>query len=356
MTTTPRANLLRALRRQGYDQVPLDCGGFCPSQQEAFKKRFGHGDIPGFFNVPARLTGIVQEKTWADAKALYPREDVPADAEIDAFGVGHSHHPGCFHMTRMHHPLRGEDVTLAEIRDYPLPRIAGDAEDKVREFVVAQQASGLASMVGMHCTVWEVAWYLRSMEDLMADMMTEDARATVHLNRVTANAVERIRLAARAGADIVQLGDDIGMQQTTMMSVDLWRTWLKPRLAEVIRAGREIKPDLLIFYHSCGYVLPFLDDLIEIGIDILNPVQPECMPFETVLGKVRGRMSFWGTIGTQTTLPFGTPEDVRQEVWKNLRLCGPGGGLVIAPTHLVEPEVPWENLLAMKEACESFER
>lgn len=352
--TTPRENLLRALRRQGYDQVPLDCGSFCTSQAEAFRARLGHDDIPGYFNVPFRSVRILQEKTWTDLKSLYPREDVPTDADIDVFGVGHSHQPNCHHMTRMHHPLRGEDVTLEEICNYPLPRIAAGAEDHVRRFVVEQQAKGLATMVGMACTVWEISWYIRSMEDLMADMMTDDERATAHLDRLTANAVERIRLAARAGCDIIQLGDDIGMQQTIMMSVELWRKWLKPRLAEIIRAGRAIKPDLLIFYHSCGYVLPFLDDLIEVGVDILNPVQPECMSFEEVLKKVGGRMSFWGTLGTQSTLPFGTPADVKRVVWENLRLCGPQGGLVIAPTHMVEPEVPWENLLAMKDACETF--
>ena len=352
--TTPRENLLRCLRRQGFDQVPLDCGGFCASQIDAFKARLGHTDIPGYFNVPFRGVGIWQEKTWTDAKALYPREALPADADIDDFGVGHSHQPNCYHMTRMHHPLRGEDVTLDEIRNYPLPRIPANAESRLRSAVAEQHAKGLATRAGMACTVWEISWYLRSMEDLMADMMTDDERATVHLDRLTANAVERIRVAARAGCDIIQLGDDIGMQQTIMMSVDLWRKWLKPRLAAVIRAGREIKPDLLIFYHSCGYVLPFLDDLIEVGVDILNPVQPECMPFEDVLKQVGGRISFWGTLGTQSTLPFGKPEDVKRAVWENLRRCGPQGGLVIAPTHLVEPEVPWANLLAMKEACETY--
>ena len=354
--TTPRENLLRALRRQGYDQVPLDCGNFCTSQKEAFKARFGHDDIYGYFNVPFRNVGISMEKTWTDVKALYPREDVPADADIDAFGVGHSHHANCHHMTRLHHPLRGEDVTLEEIRNYPLPRIADGAEEKVCRSVAEIQSMGLATRMGMSMTLWEISWYIRSMEYLMTDMMTEDERATVHLDRLTACAVERISLAARAGCDIIQLGDDIGMQSTTMMSVELWRTWLKPRLAQIIRAGRAIKPDLLIFYHSCGYVLPFLDDLIEVGVDILNPVQPECMAFDDVLKIVEGRMSFWGTVGTQTTLPFGTPEDVKKVVWENLRRCGPQGGLVIAPTHMVEPEVPWENLLAMKEACETFRK
>jgi uroporphyrinogen decarboxylase len=351
---TPRDNLLRTLRREGFDQVPLDCGGFCQSQVEAFKTRFGHADIPGFFNVPFRTVGIPMEKTWSDIKALYPREEVPADADFDLFGVGHSHQPNCYHMTRMHHPLRGDLVTLDEIRNYPLPRLTTDAEARLRLEVAQWQAKGLATMACMACTIWEMSWYLRSMEDLMTDMMTGDERAIVHLDRLTANSCERIMLASRAGVDIIQLGDDIGMQQTIMMSVDLWRTWLKPRLAEVIRAGRKIKPDLVIFYHSCGYVLPFLDDLIEIGIDILNPVQPECMRFEDVLKQVGGRMSFWGTLGTQSTLPFGKPEDVKRVIYENLRRCGPQGGLVIAPTDLVEPEVPWENLLAMKEACETF--
>lgn len=352
--TTLRDNLLRTLRRQGFDQVPLACGDFCPSQVAAFKQRFGHEDIQGFFNVPSRVIWLPLEKTWTDAKALYPREDLPADADIDAFGVGHSHQPDCHHMTRMHHPLRGEDVTLDEIRDYPLPRLAPGAADQARQFVSEQQAKGLATIGGMSSTIWEISWYIRSMEDLMADMMTDDERAAVLLDRLTANAVERIRLAAQAGMDIALLGDDIGMQQTTMMSVELWRTWLKPRLAQVIRAGHELKPDLLIFYHSCGYVFPFLNDLVEIGVDILNPVQPECMAFDEVLRMVGGRMSFWGTVGTQTTLPFGTPDDVRQVIWDNLRRCGPQGGIVIAPTHVVEPEVPWANLMAMKEACETF--
>jgi uroporphyrinogen decarboxylase len=334
--------------------VPLDCGGVCESQVTAFNKRFGHSDIAGFFKVPCRYVGLPLEKTWTEAKALYPREELPADADVDAFGVAHSHQPNCYHMTRMHHPLRGEGVTLDEIRNHPLPRLTVNAEAEVRRAVFEQQSKGLATMAGMACTVWEIAWYLRSMEDLMTDMMTDDERAVVHLDRLTAHAVERIQLAARAGVDIVQLGDDIGMQQTIMMSLDLWRHWLKPRLAAIIRAGKEINPKLVIFYHSCGYVLPFLPELADIGVDVLNPVQPECMPFDEVYRQVGDRLSFWGTIGTQSTLPFGTPQEVREAVWANLRLCGKQGGIVIAPTHMVEPEVPWENLLAMKEACETF--
>jgi uroporphyrinogen decarboxylase len=95
-------------------------------------------------------------------------------------------------------------------------------------------------------------------------------------------------------------------------------------------------------------VLPFLEDLIEVGVDILNPVQPECMEFAEVHALTKGRLSYWGTIGTQRVLPFGTPDEVRAVVRRNLDICGPEGGIVIGPTHMVEPEVPWENLEAMR--------
>ncbi|MBI3986353.1 MAG: hypothetical protein HY343_05510, partial [Lentisphaerae bacterium] len=130
----------------------------------------------------------------------------------------------------------------------------------------------------------------------------------------------------------------------------LWRAWLKPRLARIIAEARRVKPDILIFYHSCGFVTPFLEDFIEVGIDILNPVQPECMDFDDVHARVGDRLSFWSTIGTQTTLPFGTPDDVKAVVRSRLKTCGKAGGIVIGPTHMVEPEVPWENLLAMRDA------
>ncbi|MEI7437124.1 MAG: uroporphyrinogen decarboxylase family protein [bacterium] len=352
--TTPRENLLRSLRRQGFEVVPLDCGAFCTSQAEAFKERFGHADTAGYFGSPFRGCSVAREARWSDPLKLYPRETLPANARIDAMGVAHSSQPNCYHMTRMHHPLQGQDVSLDEVQNYPLASIPPGTGEALRQVVDGIHSQGLASMAHQACTIWETAWYLRSMEDLMADMMTDDERATVHLSRVTGLAVESIQTAARAGVDIVQLGDDIGMQSTIMMSLELWRKWLKPHLAMVIQAGKSINPDLLIFYHSCGYVLPFLNDLIEIGVDILNPVQPESMKFDEVYREVGGRISFWGTIGTQSTLPFGTPAEVKQAVWSNLRTCGKQGGIVIAPTHMVEPEVPWENLMAMQEACKTF--
>jgi uroporphyrinogen decarboxylase len=97
-----------------------------------------------------------------------------------------------------------------------------------------------------------------------------------------------------------------------------------------------------------------IPDLIEIGVDILNPVQPECMDPGRIKGQYGDRLSFWGTIGTQTTLPFGTPGDVEDAVKRNIATVGVGGGLLLAPTHMIEPEVPWENIEALIAAVKKY--
>jgi uroporphyrinogen decarboxylase len=187
-------------------------------------------------------------------------------------------------------------------------------------------------------------------------MVMEDEKAVFLLDKITADAAGKAAAFARAGVDIIATGDDIGMQNTIMMSLEMYREWLKPRFARVIAAARAEKPDVLIHYHSCGYVEPYIPDLLEAGIDILNPVQPECMDFARLHEQYGERLSFNGTLGTQTTMPFGTPAEVREVVFRNLDIAGPAGGLVVCPTHLLEPEVPWENVEAYVIACRDYSR
>jgi uroporphyrinogen decarboxylase len=350
---SPRDNLLRTLRRQGFDQVPVDIE-LCPSQVEAFRARFGHDDYRRYFGVGHAGAWVGLDATFTDGRALYRGRDLPDGTDVDPWGVGHSKgSDAAMHMTRMHHPLAG-DISVDAIERYPFPEIAPDALARATADVERGHAAGLAVVGYMACTVWETAWYMRSMEDLMVDMASEEPTAEMLLDKVTAISRARARTYAQAGVDILHLGDDIGTQRAPMMSVELWQAWLAPRLRAVIAEARSVKPDVLVFYHSCGYVLPFLDGLVDAGIDILNPVQPECMSFEDVHRRIGDRVAFWGTIGTQSTLPFGTPEDVRATVLSRLETCGARGGIVIGPTHMVEPEVPWENLVAMKAAVDEL--
>jgi uroporphyrinogen decarboxylase len=132
-----------------------------------------------------------------------------------------------------------------------------------------------------------------------------------------------------------------------MMNPGLWRKWLKPTMKKAIQAAKDIDPELIAYYHSDGVIYDIIPDLIEIGVDVLNPVQPECMDPVKIKKMYGDKLSFWGTIGTQTTMPFGTPKDVENNVKHMIETVGKGGGLVIAPTHLLEPEVPWENIEAL---------
>ena len=349
---TPRDNIIRALKRQGFDYVPVDYV-FCDSQIDDFEKRFGHRDYESYFEMCHRPIEMNVRRNYSHGPDLYKREDLPDSTVFDEYGIGHSKgSKAAFHMTRMHHPLKGAD--LNEILDYPYPTVAVDELAKLRIRMDDLNNSGLASFAFMQMTVWEASWYLRSMDELMIDMMMEDERATVLLDKLTEFAVSKATTYTKAGADILSLGDDIGTQNSIMIDISFWERWLKPRLAKVINSAREINPDILIFYHSCGHITPFIDQLIEVGVDILNPIQPECMNFDEIYDQYGDRVSFWGTLGTQQLLPFGTRDEVFDAARSRLEKCGRQGGMVLGPTHMVEPEVPWENLVAIVEAAKNF--
>ncbi len=351
---TPGEDLLSCLRRRGFEKVHVDYV-FCESQIEAFKKRFGHTDYETYLGLSHRRLELDIQRNYIDGRQLFKRENVPESTEFDEYGIGHSKGSEfAFHMTRMHHPLRGAGIE--EIMNYPYPTID---ESKLEEFnkkVSALHEKGLASFGFMQMTVWEASWYLRSMEELMMDMMIESESAGILLDKITDFACAKARAYATAGVDILSLGDDIGTQTSLMLDIELWGKWLRPRLKKVIQAAKDIKPDILIFYHSCGYITPFIDKLIETGVEILNPIQPECMEFNEIHDRFGDRVSFWGTLGTQQLLPYGTKEEVKRVTLERLEKCGNKGGIVVGPTHLVEPEVPWENLMAIIEAAKEFER
>lgn len=348
-----RENLLALLRREPYEWMPAEFS-LCPSLEEEYRKRTG-GSLPyrDFFEMPWR--NVPDLAVPEDASRYLPyHPNLKPGSQIDLWGVAHE--PGSAaakHMTYLRSPLRGID-SLAEVRAYPLPDFLHGDASKQKEAVDAIHERGLAACGNMQVTVWETAWYIRGMEDLMMDMMSGDPIASYLLDEVTARSAHRAASYARSGVDILYLGDDIGMQRTPMMSLELYCKWLKPRLAAVIQAARAVNPDILVFYHSCGFVTPFIPHLIEAGVDVLNPVQPESMDFGEIYREYGGKISFHGTIGTQTTMPFGTPQQVREKVWEHLQIAKPFGGLLPAPTHLLEPEVPWENILAYAEACRAY--
>ena len=186
------------------------------------------------------------------------------------------------------------------------------------------------------------------------DMVCDDENLLYHFDRITEIRCEMARQYCMAGIDVLHIGDDIATQLNMMFSMEVYRKWLKPRLKRVIDAAKEVNPNIIIDYHSDGNCEAAIEDLIEIGIDVLNPVQPECMNAAEIKKKYGSRLSFRGTIGTQTTMPFGSPQDVMKEVETMIETVGKNGGLILAPSHLLEPEVPFENIEAFISAVRKF--
>lgn len=351
----PKENILSLYRRQGYQKAPVEFW-LCPVLWGKYEAKYGSdiwfGDR---FNFSTRGVsgGRITDNDTEKFKVWYPFELKPG-TEIDCWGIARE--PGsaaAMHMRYTRNPLK-KCESLSQMREYPFPDFVNASYAHQVGEVQTIHAQGLAASGGLECTVWETAWYMRGMEELMMDMLSEDPMAEFLLDKVTELAVARSCAYARAGADILNFGDDIGMQRTIMMSEKLYCDWIKPRFKRVIDEVRKINPQIICLYHSCGYVEPFIPHLIEAGIDVLNPVQPECMDFATLHALYGDVISFSGTLGTQTTMPFGTPDDVRRVVFTNLEIAGDKGGLLVCPTHLLEPEVPWENVEAYIKACNDF--
>jgi uroporphyrinogen decarboxylase len=199
------------------------------------------------------------------------------------------------------------------------------------------------------CTIFETAWALRGLETLLMDLLVNpdiaDAILDIPYNYHLAAAKRLVEM----GADMVWTGDDVGTQRGMLLSPDIWRRLLKPRMAHFIRTLKEINPTVKVAYHSDGDIRQIIPDLIEIGLDVLNPVQPACMDPAELKKKYGDHLCFWGSIDEQHTLPFGSPQDVRNEVIQRLETIGKNGGLIIGPTHNVQLDTPLENFRVMVE-------
>jgi uroporphyrinogen decarboxylase len=357
----PRENMLSLYRRTGYEWAPVSFN-LCPAMQEKMRAAVPQGVSLGeYFEYPEGFAyaGAPGPKRvpceTPDWRSFFP-EEMHESTTFSDYGVAHEGgHEGTHHLWRMHHPMAHFD-SLEQLQAYPWPEWDWENIDHIRAAVDSAHGRDLPVIASMACSVWETSWYIRDMTVLMMDMTMGDEKAVYLLDRVTEDSARRARALARSGVDLIAMGDDIGMQQTIMMSLEMYREWLKPRLAKVIAAAKAEKPDILIQYHSCGYVEPYIPELVDAGVDILNPVQPECMDFAKLHAEYGDRLSFNGTLGTQTTMPFGTPKDVRETVFRNLDIAGAKGGLGVCPTHLLEPEVPWENVEAYVIACRDYSR
>jgi uroporphyrinogen decarboxylase len=286
-----------------------------------------------------------------DYRPYYADRNLPADASINGDGVA-SVPSGFYHFWGYVHPLKNA-TSVEEIMAYPLRDYVGWPTDGLKARVAAAHASGKFTCGSVGHT-YETAWQIRGYEEFLVDLMDQPAMACALLDRLMARNCIAARETARAGVDYILLGDDVANQQALMFPPTLWREIFKPRLATIIRAAREVNPHVEIWYHSDGNINDIIPDLIEVGVTILNPVQPECVDPVAIFREYGDRLVLDGTIGTQSVMPFGSVADVESTVARMIDQCGRSGGLVLAPTHVLEPEVPIANIEAFFRACTKY--
>jgi len=238
--------------------------------------------------------------------------------------------------TYFSHPL-----SSIRLDDYVWPEVDESSIDSVRKL---REEYEDYCIYGIITHFWEIAWQLTSLNEIIRMMFTNPSKVDCILDGLQKIRLKEASLLCEAGVDIIYDGDDVGMQRGMMMSPKMWRRFLKPKYAKLVDLCH--KRGVFFHFHSDGWIEPIIPDLIEIEVDILNPVQPECMN-PVKLKKLYGdKLCFSGTIGVQSTLPFGKPGDVAREVKERISTLGPTG-LILGSTHAMQPDVPLENILTM---------
>jgi len=254
-------------------------------------------------------------------------------------------------FTEIHRsPLADDDEESMELlKAYQIPSPYDDAQyDRLRQ-LIARYGQEKWIVGSCQISLFEAAWYLRGMENFMVDMMINPEYAQLLFDKV----MEFVRVAGRKyidlGVDMIWLGDDVATQKNMMMSLDTWRTYLKPRYAELIREYKTANPQIKVAYHSCGNCEAIIPEMIEIGLDVLNPLQPMAIsPFE-MKKKYGKNIALFGGLCVQQTMPNGTVEQVRAAVRKLKTECGRGGGYILSPAHHIQADTDIKNVMAYYE-------
>jgi uroporphyrinogen decarboxylase len=275
---------------------------------------------------------------------IWRRKWVDKDRLVDTWGIRWhevDYGPGQY-LEILEYPLAQIDNVDAYTFPDPKADVAGsDIDDMITRYGQSHWIVGGA--VG---TMFETAWMLRGLEQFMMDLIINPAYAEELVERSMRYHLEIAKIFMDKGVDMIWTGDDFGQQHKLMLSPTMWRRIFKPRYREFYAELKHLNPDILIAHHSDGYIEPIIPDFIEIGLDVLQAVQPQSMDPVKLKDTFGDRLSFWGTMDVQHTFPYGTPEDVAEEVRQRIATVGKGGGLILAPSHNIQPDVPMENLRA----------
>ncbi len=284
-------------------------------------------------------------QTWLSINGEMEREVEEGSVFTDEWGITWKR-SGSHNMV-IKHPLQNADLeTLAK---YPLPNPFDQNRYKNLEHLITHYGEDYFIGADVSGTIFEPSYHLMNMEDLLISMAYGDEKVDLLFDRITEFSLNVSLEAVKRGADWIWLGDDIGTQSGMMMSPAIWKRYLKPRMATIITELRKIKSDIVIAYHSCGSIVDVISDLIEIGINVLNPIQPKALNMDIyeIKRKYGTLITLMGNIDTQDLMKNATQAEVREETRKLVNNLKKDGGYIFAASHTIQPDVPLKNILAM---------
>ncbi len=359
-----RERVFLALAREQPDRIPIDYWA-TSTVSERLRSHFG------FSTQEELLQYLDVDVRYIDGpKYIGPEPRVHADGSVeDHWGVPRvrietgSGERASVYREVINFPLNSA-TSVDEIREYPKwPSPDWFDYDCVRQQVAAARQTGkVVVFMGdrmNRAAQLKPAMYLRGIDQILIDMALDPDIAEYIFRRVAAFYLEYARRtfeAADGGIDIFMMGDDFGTQKGLFVSPDMWRQFLRPGFKAFIDLGHQ--HGCKVAHHSCGSIKPIIPDLIECGLEILNPIQPDVEDMDRrELKQLFGdRLCFHGSISIQQTLPFGTSDDVRREVQERAETLGPSGGFIFCTAHNIQADTPTENVVALFEAYRDFGR
>jgi uroporphyrinogen decarboxylase len=358
-------------KRQPADSVPWTFNfgatqGFNPALLKRYKEHSGiTGMIYDHFNYDV-VNVLAPEKTgsgWLAGGAglianniepgkYYDVVKLPKNGFLDAWGIYNVPWETDPTFEYFINPLK-KAMTLQEIENYPSPSVDVHSLDLVMREAGEIRESGRMSS-SYSGSLYEWCWNLRGQEEFMIDLYENPEFVDALLEKVSELTQNLAVATVRAGVDVLAFYDDAGMQTALQISPAHWRKHIKPRWKKVWEAVKKKNGDAIIFLHSCGCIEEIIPDLIEIGLDVLHPIQPETMDVYRICAEYGRDLAFWGTVSSQRTIPFGSAADVEAEIELRVRKIGRKGGFILSPSNIMGPEVPFANIDAFAAAARKY--
>ncbi len=376
---THRERVMAALNHQQPDRIPIDFGGARPTcivapAYEKLRKYMGLAGETRTYGSGRFARSIIPDEEMlrildTDTRMLKPGEFrwknqkvIDAETHVDVFGITWRQPPGSYSMD-VEGPFQKSDPKIEILEEFPWPDpndpgLYARLKERAEELRRSTDCAIIGSLVSFLSGIMKQSCQMRGVDELLMDLYEDPefiCRLMDILTDISIKIAENMIDAVGDNVDVVFYGDDLGHQQSTLISPKHYREFVKPRHKRFFAAVKA-RSKAKILLHSDGAIFPLIADLIEIGLDALNPIQVSARGMDPAKLKQEfgDRLTFWGGIDTRDILPFGSPDDVRAEVRRMIDILGTNGGYVLGSVQAIQAEVPPENIVTMIEEAKSY--